>query len=64
MSNGRAMLNLADAGHYARKMHGKVKLFSFGLDTLALCKEDTRISVSFWFGLDTWATIGLSFKFG
>ena len=29
------MLNLADAGHYARKMHGKVKLFSFGLDTLA-----------------------------
>ena len=29
------MLDLANAGHFAGKMHGKVKFFCFGLDTWA-----------------------------
>ena len=27
------MLDLADSGHFDRKMHGKVKFFGFGLNT-------------------------------
>ena len=47
MSNGWAMLDLADSGHFARKMHGNWKYFALVLK-LGLKGAEVSILVELW----------------